>query len=53
LATTCTASLAAKTNCTIKVVFKPTATGTRTGKLNVADNAANSPQVSNLTGTGQ
>jgi hypothetical protein len=51
--TTCGASLAAKTNCTIKVVFKPTATGTRTGKLNVADNASNSPQSSNLTGTGK
>jgi hypothetical protein len=51
--TTCGASLAAKTNCTIKVVFKPTATGTRTGKLNVADNASNSPQTSSLTGTGK
>jgi Abnormal spindle-like microcephaly-assoc'd, ASPM-SPD-2-Hydin len=52
-ATTCTTSLAAKTNCTIKVVFKPTATGTRTGTLNVADNASNSPQTSSLTGTGK
>jgi hypothetical protein len=51
--TTCGASLAAKTNCTISVVFKPTATGTRTGTLHVADNASNSPQVSNLTGTGK
>jgi hypothetical protein len=51
--TTCGASLAAKTNCTIKVVFKPTATGTRTGKLNVADNASNTPQTSSLTGTGK
>jgi hypothetical protein len=51
--TTCGASLAAKTNCTIKVVFKPTAVGTRTGKLNVADDASNSPQTSSLTGTGK
>ena len=51
--TTCTTSLAAKTNCTIKVVFKPTAVGTRTGKLNVADDASNSPQASSLTGTGK
>jgi hypothetical protein len=51
--TTCTTSLAAKANCTIKVVFKPTATGTRTGTLHVADNASNSPQISNLTGTGK
>jgi Abnormal spindle-like microcephaly-assoc'd, ASPM-SPD-2-Hydin len=51
--TTCGASLAAKTNCTVKVVFKPTAVGTRTGKLNVADSASNSPQTSSLTGTGK
>jgi hypothetical protein len=35
------------------VVFKPTAVGTRTGKLSVADDAANSPQSSSLTGTGK
>jgi hypothetical protein len=51
--TTCTTSLAAKANCTISVVFKPTAVGTRTGKLNVTDNASNSPQSSSLTGTGK
>jgi Abnormal spindle-like microcephaly-assoc'd, ASPM-SPD-2-Hydin len=51
--TTCGASLAAKTNCTIKVVFTPTATGTRTGTLKATDNASNNPQVSNLTGTGK
>ncbi len=51
--TTCTTSLAAKTNCTINVVFTPTQVGTRTGTLNVADDANNSPQISNLTGTGK
>ncbi len=51
-ATTCTASLAAKAKCTISVVFKPTATGTRTGTLQVADSAIGSPQTSSLTGTG-
>ncbi len=51
--TTCGASLAAKTNCTIKVVFKPTATGTRKGTLQVSDSANNSPQTSSLTGTGK
>jgi hypothetical protein len=51
--TTCTASLAAKTSCKISVVFKPTATGTRTGTLKVADSAINSPQTSTLTGTGK
>jgi hypothetical protein len=35
------------------VVFKPAAVGTRTGKLSVSDNASNSPQTSNLTGTGK
>ncbi len=52
-ATTCTGSLAAKTNCTISVVFAPTETGARTGTLNVSDSADGSPQISNLTGTGK
>ncbi|MGB9205681.1 MAG: choice-of-anchor D domain-containing protein, partial [Terriglobales bacterium] len=52
-ATTCTSSLAAKGKCTISVTFTPTMTGTRTGKLRVSDSASNSPQTSNLTGTGK
>jgi subtilase family serine protease len=52
-ATTCSTSLAAKANCTISVVFTPTATGTRTGILSVADSAIGSPQTSSLTGTGK
>ena len=51
-ATTCTTSLAAKGKCTISVTFTPTAIGTRTGQLSVSDSASNSPQTSNLTGTG-
>ena len=51
-ATTCTTSLAAKGKCTISVTFKPTVTGTRTGKLSVSDSASNSPQTAGLTGTG-
>ena len=51
--TTCSSSLAAKTNCTISVIFSPTQTGTRTGTLQVSDNTITSPQVSNLTGTGK
>jgi len=51
--TTCGSSLAAKTTCKISVTFTPTATGTRTGTLHVADSANNSPQISNLTGTGK
>ncbi|MGD0415026.1 MAG: choice-of-anchor D domain-containing protein [Terriglobales bacterium] len=52
-AKTCTTSLAAKTSCTISVVFTPTKTGTRTGTLKVADSAIGSPETSNLTGTGK
>ena len=48
----CGASLAAGVTCTINVTFKPTAAGTRTGVLSVADNAAGSPQTVSLTGTG-
>jgi hypothetical protein len=48
----CTASLAANSSCTISVVFKPKATGTRTATLNVNDSANNSPQTISLTGTG-
>ncbi len=51
--TTCTASLAAKGSCKISVVFKPAATGTLTGSLNVADSASGSPQTSSLKGTGK
>jgi subtilase family serine protease len=50
---TCTTSLAAKADCTISVVLTPTAKGTRTGTLTVADSAAGSPQTASLTGTGK
>lgn len=52
-AKTCTTSLAAKAKCTISVTFTPTTTGTRTGTLSVSDSASNSPQTSNLSGTGK
>jgi len=51
--TTCGASLPSKTACTISVVFKPTAIGTRTATMNVNDSANNSPQTVSLTGTGK
>jgi hypothetical protein len=51
--TTCSTSVAAKSSCSISVIFKPTQTGTRTGTLQVSDSAVGSPQISNLTGTGQ
>jgi hypothetical protein len=51
--TPCGSSLAAGAYCTIGISFDPTATGTRTGTLTVADNAPGSPQMVTLTGTGQ
>jgi len=48
----CGSSLPAGESCTIKVGFKPTAKGTRTGELIITDNAPDSPQTVTLTGTG-
>jgi hypothetical protein len=45
-------SVAAGASCTINIVFNPTATGTRTMTWSVIDNAASSPQVITLTGSG-
>ncbi|HZP63506.1 MAG TPA: choice-of-anchor D domain-containing protein [Terriglobales bacterium] len=52
--TTCTNGLviANGNTCVIKVNFKPTAIGTRTGLLSVADSDSSSPQTVTLTGTG-
>jgi hypothetical protein len=38
--------------CSISAVFRPTATGLRTAKVNIVDDAAESPQSLTLTGTG-
>ncbi|MFZ0798035.1 MAG: choice-of-anchor D domain-containing protein [Terriglobales bacterium] len=51
--TTCGSSLGATSSCTIGVTFTPTQTGTRTGTLQASDSANNSPQISNLKGTGK
>lgn len=48
----CPASLPIGNNCTVLVTFSPTAIGTRTASLSVADNASGSPQTAGLTGTG-
>jgi hypothetical protein len=50
--TTCDSSLEPLSTCNISVVFKPRASGTRTGTLTVADHADNSPQKTSLSGTG-
>jgi len=51
--TSCQPQLTSNASCTINVTFSPTQTGTRTGTLQVSDTATNSPQISNLTGTGK
>jgi subtilase family serine protease len=50
---TCSTSLGSLVSCTINVVFTPSQTGVRTGTLQVSDSASDSPQISNLTGTGK
>ena len=49
---TCSTSLAASSSCTALVVFKPTASGTRSATLSFTDSATNSPQTVALSGTG-
>jgi hypothetical protein len=48
----CGTSVAANTACTMQVVFSPLAGGFRQGVLAVTDNAVNSPQTLQLTGSG-
>jgi hypothetical protein len=48
----CGASLAAGASCALVVVFTPTTAGAATGTLSVASNAAGSPNVVNLSGSG-
>ncbi|MGO9451421.1 MAG: choice-of-anchor D domain-containing protein [Candidatus Binataceae bacterium] len=48
----CGSSLAAAASCRIAVTFTPTALGTRTGTLTIADNAQGSPQHIVLQGEG-
>jgi hypothetical protein len=49
---TCGSSLNAGQNCSIGVIFTPTALGARSGAVTIADNASNSPQMIPLSGTG-
>ena len=46
----CPPNLAVAANCTISVTLAPSATGNRAANLNVADNAAGSPQAVTLAG---
>ncbi len=49
---TCGSSVAAGSNCTISVTFKPSASGSRTASVSITDNASGSPQTASLSGTG-
>jgi hypothetical protein len=46
------ASVATGSSCTVQVAFAPRATGSQAATLSIADNAATSPQVVSLTGSG-
>jgi hypothetical protein len=50
--TTCGATLAANTACTLTVVFHPTLPGVRSGSVVLSDNAASGTQSAALQGTG-
>jgi hypothetical protein len=49
---TCGSSVAMNASCTLRVIFKPTAGGTRTGAVTITDNAIPTSQAVSLTGTG-
>src|SRR5207253_1830989 len=48
----CGSSLPAGESCTIRIAFSPSDKGVRSGAVTITDDAANSPQVIALTGTG-
>jgi subtilase family serine protease len=50
--TTCGSTLVVGGSCTITVAFKPTAVGSASATLSIADNATGSPQKVALSGTG-
>jgi len=48
----CPASVAVNASCTISVTFAPSASGTRTASVSIADSASGSPHTVGLSGTG-
>jgi hypothetical protein len=52
MANSCVTSIAPNSVCNIKVTFKPTAAGIRTGTIVITDSAPGSPRTINLSGTG-
>jgi len=51
-ANTCNSSVAAGGTCTIAILFTPSASGSRSAALTIADSATGSPQTVALSGTG-
>jgi hypothetical protein len=49
----CGSRIVKGTSCSINVTFTPTATGTRSAKLSIADLGGASPQTATLSGTGK
>jgi uncharacterized repeat protein (TIGR03803 family) len=45
-------TIAPNKTCAVGITFKPSLAGSESAKLSIADNAANSPQTVNLSGTG-
>lgn len=50
---TCTSPITAGAHCSISATFTPTGSGARTATVMISDDAASSPQVITLQGTGQ
>lgn len=48
----CPGSLSLGSSCTLSVTFSPTTIGAKTAAITLTDNAGDSPQSANLTGTG-
>ena len=48
----CTVTLAASSSCTLNVAFTPTATGARSGSLNITDATSTDSATASFTGTG-
>ena len=49
---TCGSSVPAASSCTFSVTFAPTAIGVRSGSISISDDAAGSPHVISLSGSG-
>jgi hypothetical protein len=49
---TCTTTLAARSNCTIEIIFTASTTATENAALTIVDSDPSSPQTISLTGTG-